>query len=339
MPQLRKDPVVSRWVIIATERARRPGNFVTYQNVDFGNKKDCPFCRNTDPEIYAIRPHGGGADSWLVKVAPSGTPLLSIDTKFKRHGFGVYDVIENYGAHEIVIETPEHIANMADLPQEQIQRVLQAYAARFKDLEKDANLQYIFAYKNYGLASGSRPIGHARSQIIASPVNPLRVKEKLAGAKKYYDYHERCLYCDLYRQEIERGERLIEETGHFVAITPFAPRFPFEVMILPKKHGCDFADGVSGLEGDLALIMKNVLLRFKIGLDDPAYNYIIHTSPLRQKRKEEKWQTIEEDYHWHIEIMPRLTKAAGFEKGSGFYICSIPPEDTADFLRKVDIHA
>ncbi|MEW5895457.1 MAG: DUF4931 domain-containing protein [Candidatus Omnitrophota bacterium] len=335
MPELRKDPVIGRWVIIATERARRPGNFGLYQENVFGDPKDCPFCNNHDSEIFSIK----GADGqWRVKVVPNGTPILSLDVKFKRRGFGVYDVITGYGANEVIIETPEHTPNMADLSVEQIKMVFQAYVARFRDLEKNPNLQYVFAYKNYGEAAGSRPIGHARSQIIASPVNPLRVKEKLSGAKQYFEYRDRCLYCDMIRQELEQKSRLIKETEHFVVLTPFAPRFTFELLILPKAHCCDFAQGVEGREEDLAAVLKDILMRFKIGLEDCPYNYVIQTAPLRNKRRgHPKWDTIEEDYHWHLEIIPRLTRPAGFEKGSGFYICAIPPEDTAEFLRRVKI--
>jgi UDPglucose--hexose-1-phosphate uridylyltransferase len=338
MPELRKDPVVGRWVIIATERARRPGNFIQHQTNIFDDPKQCPFCKNQDAEIFAVRNPGAAHDQWKVKVAPNGTPIVSSDVKFKRRGVGVYDVVTGYGANEVVIETPEHIANMADLSVDQIESVLHAYVARFKELEKDANLQYVFAYKNYGEASGSRPIGHARSQIIAVPVNPLRVKEKLVGAKQYYEYHDRCLYCDLIRQELEDRSRLITETDHFIVVAPFAPRFPFELMILPKKHCCDFADGISGAEKDLAALLKDVLMRFKFGLDDCAYNYVIQTAPIKKKQKGAvKWETIQEDYHWHLEIVPRLARPAGFEKGSGFYICAIPPEETAEFLRRVKI--
>jgi len=335
MPELRKDPVVGRWVIIATERARRPGNFLDQERTIFDQTSLCPFCDNKDFEIYKLK--GDKDGKWKVKVVLNGTTILSTNEKFKRRGDGIYDVINRYGAQEVVIETPKHIANMADLDIKQIKLVIQTYVARFKDLEKDTKLQYIMAYKNYGWAAGSRPIGHSRSQIIATSVNPLRVKEKLIGAKRHYEYRERCIYCDILRQELEYKKRLITQTEHFVAIAPFASRFPFEVLIIPRKHHCDFAEGVIGQEEDFARMLKDILLRFKIGLNDPAYNYVIHTAPFRQKNKGPKWKTIEEDYHWHVEIRSRLARDAGFEKGSGFYICAIPPEDTAEFLREVDL--
>lgn len=336
MPELRKDPVIGRWVIIATERARRPGVFLDSQKNTFADGP-CSFCNNQDKEVFSVRPYSGA--SWRVRVVESGTPLLSSKGKFHHKAHGIYDVVNDYGTHEVVIETPEHIANMADLSQEQIRMVFETYAVRYIELEKNDSFQYVIAYKNYGYAAGSRRIGHSRSQIIATSVIPFSAKEKLAGAKRYFVYHERCLYCDMIQQEMQAKIRIVAESEHFLAITPFAPRFVFETWILPKKHHCDFSKGVVGYENDLAGLMKVVLAKIKVGLDDPAYNYVIHSAPFRRVEKDPgtKWKTLAEDYHWHIEVLPRLTRVAGFEKGSGFYISSIPPENAAEFLREVKI--
>ena len=338
MPELRKDPVVGRWVIIASERARRPGNFVD-TSVHATDSKDCPFCHDNgaDPEVYALKdPHH--PDKPKVRVLKSGTPLFSETGSVRRRGQGLYDICDSFGTHEVVIETPEHIANMADLSVEQIKNVFETYAIRINHHKQNPDFQYALAYKNYGRAAGSRQIGHARSQIMATPVNPIRVKDKISGAKKYYDYHDRCLFCDLIGQEKRSSERVIVETAEFLAITPFASRFPFEIWVLPKRHSCDFAEGIAGYEGDLGKMMKELLLRVKIGLDDPAYNYVIQTAPFRMENAGGlKYRTIEQDYHWHMEVTPRLTQVAGFEKGTGFYICPIPPETTAKFLREIKI--
>lgn len=334
MPELRKDPVVGRWVIIATERARRPGIFFAQQNNAFDDSQPCQFCDNRDPEIYSAKSRDG---KWKVRVVQSGTPLLTMQEKFTRRAHGLYDVVNDYGVHEVVIETPEHTANMADLSQEQIRLVLETYAVRYNALEKNPNFQYVIAYKNYGWAAGSRRIGHSRSQIIATSVIPFSVKEKLAGVKRYFDYRERCLYCDMIEQEMDAKIRIIAESDNFLAITPFAPRFIFEIWILPKQHHCDFAKGVVGREEELAGVLKTVLLKLKMGLENPAYNYVIHSAPFRHGAVGSKWRTLPEDYHWHIEVMPRLTRVAGFEKGSGFYISSIPPESAAEFLREVRV--
>jgi len=337
MPELRKDPVVGRWIIIATERARRPGNLVDSSDNTFDDSIECHFCNNQEPALLTIN-NEQDPSKWQVKVVESGTPILRNEECCDRQGKGLYDIANGYGAHEVVIETPEHIANMADLDVGQIKLVLDAYVSRMNSLAQNQNLQYILAYKNYGWMSGGRKIGHSRSQILATPVNTLRVKEKLSGAKKYFEYKDRCIYCDLVREEIEQKKRLILESDNFIAVTPFASRFIFEINIFPKEHHCDFAKGVIGHEEELADFLKKVLLKIKIGLNDPAYNYIIQTAPLRRgKGGPDRWKTIQEDYHWHIEIMPRITRIAGFEKGTGFYISCIPPEASAEYLRGVEI--
>lgn len=340
MPELRKDPVIGRWVIIATERAKRPDDFAGL--AEGPPEGECPFCQghesNTPSEVYAIRhahtkPNSGG---WDVRVVSSIKPILKIEGELDRRPKGLFDIMNGVGAHEVVIETPEHIANIADLPEEQITKIIGAYVHRFIDLEKDERFKYLLLFKNYGWSAGGGRIGHSRSQLIATPVNPKRVKEELVGAKKYFDYHERCIFCDLIRQEIESKERIVWDQDGIVAIAPFASRFPFEVWILPKKHSCDFSAINQHHQYELAKVIKIVLSKLKKAVKDPAYNFILHTAPFRRK-KLGYWKTIEQDYHWHIEIIPRLTRVAGFEWGTGFYICPLTPESAAKFLRETGL--
>jgi UDPglucose--hexose-1-phosphate uridylyltransferase len=341
MPELRKDPIIGRWVIVATERARRPDQFMGKPKEEQDDVA-CPFCEgreaSTPSEIYALRPRNStrNGPGWDLRVVPSISPLLKVEGNLERRGNGIYDVMNGLGAHEIVVETNQHIANMADLSEEQIAKVLNCYSDRIVDLERDSRLKYVLVFKNYGQGSGSTRIKHARSQLIATPVNPKRVKEELAGSRLYYEYHERCVFCDLIQQELDQKERIILDCDGFVAVSPFAARFPFETWVLPKQHCCDYTYMNADSRRNLARLLKAVLLKLKIGLNDPDYNYIIHTAPFRRE-KVGYWKTIEYDYHWHIEIMPRLTKVAGFEWGTGFYICPVPPEDTAKFLREVKI--
>ncbi|MBU1998186.1 MAG: galactose-1-phosphate uridylyltransferase [Candidatus Omnitrophota bacterium] len=340
MPELRKDPVIGRWVIIATERARRPDQFAI-SSAQGPEEKPCPFCEGkesqTPPEIYSIRPNNTAANTpgWELRVVPNQTPFLRIEGELDRTGKGLYDMMNGVGAHEIVIEANQHIANICDLSPEQIARVIGCYIDRINDLERDQRFKYVLVFKNYGWTAGGGRVKHARTQIIATPVNPKRVKEELVGARHYYDYHERCIFCDLIKQELASKDRLILEIDGFIAIAPFASRFPFEVWILPKKHSCDFVRQDPAQRAELAKILKQVLQKLKVGLNDPPYNFIIHTAPFR-RQKLGYWKTIEEDYHWHIEITPRLTRVAGFEWGTGFYICPMPPENAAGFLREVD---
>lgn len=341
MPELRKDPVIGRWVIIATERARRPDQFGG-QVYESPTEKACPFCEGsesqTPPEIYSLRPRhtAPNTSGWDLRVVPSIAPFLRIEGDLERHGKGVYDIMNGIGAHELIIETNQHIGNMADLSEEQIVKVLNCYVDRINDLEKDKRFKYVLIFKNHGFSAGGGRVKHTKSQLIATPVNPKRVKEELLGARQYYDYHERCIFCDLIKQELASKDRLILDIDGFIAITPFAARFPFEVWILPKKHSCDFTHLDPAHRPDLARVIKIVLSKLKKGLNDPPYNYVLHTAPFR-RQKIGYWKSIDNDYHWHIEIMPRLTRMAGFEWGTGFYICPLPPEDAAKFLREVEV--
>ncbi|MDD4953566.1 MAG: galactose-1-phosphate uridylyltransferase [Candidatus Omnitrophica bacterium] len=341
MPELRKDPIIGRWVIIATERAKRPDQFSS--SAQGGPPENaCPFCEgsesHTPHEIYAVRKAGAAANTpgWDLRVVPSIAPFLGIEGDLGRSGKGLYDMMNGIGAHEIIIETNQHIANMADLSEEQIALVLACSNDRIVDLEKDKRFKYVLVFKNYGWVAGAGRVKHSRSQLIATPVNPKRVKEELAGARQYYEYHERCVFCDMIRQEMAFKERVILDIDGFVAVTPFAARFPFEVWILPKKHSCDFTSLEPSQRLDLGRIIKKVLAKLKKGLNDPPYNYILHTAPFRRE-KMGYWKSIDHDYHWHIEIMPRLTRMAGFEWGTGFYICPLPPEHAAKFLREVEV--
>lgn len=330
MPELRKDPVVGRWVIIATERARRPGSIVdTSASHPQDDSEECLFCNNQEAPLFTL----GDA-----KVVPYKNSFLSTEQKFLRRDHGMYDVINGYGVHEVVIETSRHEANMADFSVEKIRDVFQVYAHRLTGFQKDSTIQFALAYKNYGATAGSRKIGHARSHIIGTPVNPIHLIDKLLAAKDYYIAQRKCIYCDLINQEEESQKRMVMETDHFVAFAPFAGRFLFEVWILPKEHHCDYTEGIQGKEEDLAYMMKVLLNKFKIGLDDPSYNYMIQTAPFRRGLSvAKKWKTIKDDFHWHIELMPRLTQLAGFEKGTDFYISPVPPEKTADYLKRVKV--
>jgi len=340
MPELRKDPLIGRWVIIATDRAKRPVDFLApHEDVDAPG--DCPFCEgnesDTQKEILAIRGNGGGADGpgWQVRVVPSIKPLLRIEGELHRRGKGMYDLMDGIGAHEVIIESPQHIRNAADLPKEQLHASLKAAVTRMTDLEQDPRFRYVLWFKNYGSVAGAGRIHHTRSQLIATPVTPLRVKEELAGTRHYFEDKERCLVCDLLTQEREAKTRIVIESTHMIALCPFAARFPFELWILPKRHSCDFAKMSPEELADLADVTKQVLSRLKGVLDDPPYNCLLHTAPFRRQRgRVGHWKTIEDDYHWHIELIPRLTRVAGFEWGSGFYINPTPPEESAKYLRE-----
>jgi UDPglucose--hexose-1-phosphate uridylyltransferase len=328
VPELRKDPVVGRWVIISTERARRPSDFpIQPVHAQGGN---CVFCpRNeskTPPEILAVRSPDSQTNGpgWSLRVVPNKFPALRIEGELEPAGEGLYDRMNGVGAHEVVIETTEHAATLATLPADAVADVLLAYRERMVDLKKDPRFEYILVFKNHGAAAGAS-LEHPHSQLIATPIIPIMVSEELKGAAEYYGMKERCVWCDVVHQERRSRGRVIMEAHGFVALAPFAPRFPFETWILPTRHHSAFEEtGVEDLRG-LAEVLGEFLRRMDRVLQRPPYNFMLHTGPLRDGPLEH--------FHWHLEIIPKLTNVAGYEWGSGFFINPTPPEDAAAALR------
>jgi len=329
MPELRRDPIHGRWVIIATERSRRPSDFALEEQRSVGGF--CPLCEGnedrTPPEVLAFRDNGTPPNSpgWSLRVVPNKFPALRIEGDLNREGDGIYDKMNGIGAHEVVIETPHHSETLATLPLKGVENVLWAYRERMIDLRRDGRLRYIMVFKNYGSAAGAS-LEHPHSQIIALPIIPTRVREEIEGSKNYFLYKDRCVYCDILRQELRERKRVITENSGFVSIAPFASRFPFETWILPKIHHPTYEQMEGSFYGQAAEILSDTLRKLKQVLDDPPYNYILHTSSFPEQDQDY--------YHWHIEIMPKLTKVAGFEWGTGFYINPTPPEDAAEYLRE-----
>jgi UDPglucose--hexose-1-phosphate uridylyltransferase len=330
MPELRKDPISDRWVIISSDRARRPGDFVRESVPSTRSDRHCPFCsgqeEKTPPELLAHR--NGSASNrpgWSLRVIPSDFPVLRVEGELDREGEGLFDRMEGIGAHEIVVESPEHVLSMADLSDSAIEQVLWAFRERVRDLRNDPRLRYVMIFRNYGEAAGAH-LEHVHSQLIALPVVPKRVQEELEVASRYYASKERCIFCDLIRQEMKAGVRVVTETDQFLVVEPYAARFPFETWILPKKHQSHFTDAAAPQLNNLAWVLKTTLKKLEKALERPPYNLLVHTSPLQAASNPH--------YHWHIEIIPKLTRVAGFEWGTGFYINPTPPEESARFLRE-----
>ncbi|MEE8383176.1 MAG: galactose-1-phosphate uridylyltransferase [Thermodesulfobacteriota bacterium] len=329
MPELRKDPIVGRWVIISTERGKRPSSFHADKKVSAGGF--CPLCPGnedkTPPEVFAYRSSDSLPDTpgWSLRVVSNKFPALRIEGELDRRGEGIYDKMNGVGAHEVIIECPDHDKTLSSVSVSHFEKVLLTYRNRIKELCKDKRFRYISIFRNQGEAAGAS-LAHPHSQIIALPVVPKRLKEELNGAGEYFNYKERCIYCDIVRQEKEQSVRIINENHDFLAIAPFASRFPFEAWILPQRHNSSFEETPEGDYASLAEIFSDVLKRLNKVLGDPPYNFILHTSPVSER--------INDHYHWHFEIIPRLTRIAGFEWGSGFYINPTTPEDAAKFMRE-----
>ncbi|MFH0772100.1 MAG: galactose-1-phosphate uridylyltransferase [Candidatus Omnitrophota bacterium] len=332
MGELRRDPVTGRWVIIEIDKIRNISDYEVERHIKKAGV--CPFCpgneRMTPPEIYAHREGELKPDmpGWQTRVIPNKFPALRVEGNLDRMGIGMFDMMNGIGAHEVIIENPDHNKEISDLMDHEVEKIIWAYRNRSLDLRGDKRFRYILIFKNYGATAGAS-LQHPHSQLIALPIVPKRVVEELRFAERYYDYRERCIFCDMVNQEIDERERIITENKNFIAFTPFVSRFPFEVSIFPKLHSSDFSYIQKDEVVDFARILRETLLRMKLALKDTSYNLIIHTAPLDTKERE--------DYHWHMEIMPRLGKTAGFEWGTGFYLNQTPPEVAAWTLREVII--
>jgi UDPglucose--hexose-1-phosphate uridylyltransferase len=261
-----------------------------------------------------------------MRCIPNKYPALHIGGQLHRSvDDGLYAKMDGLGAHEVLVETDDHHRQMEDLDDDKIQEVFWAYRDRVMDLKKDVRMEYILIFKNRGAAAGAS-LAHAHSQLIATPMVPVRVKQELRGADEYFEKKGYCVFCDIVNLEKEKGQRVVDENQDFIAITPFASRFAFEVMILPKVHSSHYETIVKHEVLSLGQIVKSVLRRLNHVLDKPAFNFVIHNAPLKSNNLTH--------YHWHIELMPRLVQVAGFEWGTGFYINPMPPEQAAHHLRE-----
>jgi len=332
MPDLRKDPIVGRWVIVAKSRAKRPHDF----EFSFRRRRTgfCPFCPGhedkTPGEILAYRNPGSqpNREGWRVRVVPNKFPALEIEGDLNKRGEGIYDMMRGVGAHEVIIETPKHLWSISQLSEPEIQEVLWVYRDRLVDLKKDPRLVYGMIFKNVGPAAGAT-LEHTHSQLIVTPIVPINVWEEMTGSLEFYHYRGRCVYCDMIQQELATEKRIVLDTPGFVAFCPFASRFPFETWILPKVHSSHYENIQKNGIDELSGVLKQTIAKIEAALDQPAYNYIIHTAPFDTQELAH--------YHWHIEIMPSITRPAGFEWGTGFYINPVPPEEAAAFLREVEL--
>jgi UDPglucose--hexose-1-phosphate uridylyltransferase len=304
---------------------------------------NCPLCSGnegrTPPEIMACRPQGSAPNEpgWQVRVIPNKFPALHIEGELANRAEGLYDRMNGIGAHELIVETPDHGKSLADLSEAAITEVLKAYRSRMLDLRKDSRFRYIFIFKNHGVGTSSS-ITHSHSQLMAVPLVPPLIFNELKYCRRHFQEKERCLICDLIHQEQQHKARIVRDDGNFLVYTPFAARFPFELMIAPLAHHHDFTQQSDQQLRLLARTLRDILQRLRTALRDPAYSMILHSSPPPHPRmgRPDYWESLPVDYHWHIELAPKLTRLTGFEWGSGFHINPTPPEEAAEFLRSAE---
>ncbi len=330
MPQLRRDPIVGRWIVIDSDHPKAPKDFPKEDQAP-SHAAVCPFCpgreSRTPPELDAVRPQGSLANTrdWQVRTIPNKFPALIHEERMEKEGMGMFDVISGYGAHEVVIETSDHNRQMADLTIQELVLILNQYQRRYKDLASDVRLKYIVIFKNFGTSAGAT-IEHSHSQIIALPMVPKTVLEEIEGAEHYHLNHGSCVFCAMLAQEYQDKDRLISENNSFVSFCPFVPRYAFETWLMPKTHQAHFADLDGVGMNDLACQLLDTLNRIKKCLSNPSYNFYLHTSPINYGRPN--------CYHWHIEIIPKLTRSIGFEWGTGLHIVPTFPHEAARYLRE-----
>ncbi|MGD8441525.1 MAG: galactose-1-phosphate uridylyltransferase [Holophagae bacterium] len=342
MSELRYCPIRNRWSIIAPERKLRPLEFLVPEQEKAVAPEVDPFAIGnedlTPPEILSLplpgRDRSGG---WQVRVFANKFPALRVEGQVVRGGMGLNDSVSGVGAHEVIVECPESHREMADFSVTELTLVLTAWRARIVDLRRDTRLRYVLIFKNYGAEAGASVV-HAHSQLIATPIIPSVVSQELKSAREHFCRKERCLFCDLVHQELELGERVGVETESFVALEPYAAALPFETWILPKLHGHDFALTDDDELRGLAVILRDLLRRMRVLLENPPFNLVLHTAPSPHPRPghPDDWSTIEHDYHWHLELVPRISRRAGFEWGSGYTINPTPPEEAARHIQDAD---
>jgi UDPglucose--hexose-1-phosphate uridylyltransferase len=329
MSELRKDPITGRWVIILTERRKRPTDF-QLESVHIAPDDCCPFCDGhehmTSRELLAHRRPGSPSNGpgWDLRVVPNQFPVLHVEGTLDRQAEGLFDKMNGIGAHEVIIETPRHDQTLATMSEAAVEQVFDACRARVADLKQDRRFRYIIIFKNHGAAAGAS-LDHSHTQLIALPIVPREVRDEVDGARAHFTAKERCVFCDIVRQETNDERRLIAENADMIALAPFAPRFPFETWILPKRHQALFEDSPRHEYASLARMLGDILRRMNKALRMPPYNLLIHSAPLAE--------AAGEYYHWHVEIIPKLTKVAGFEWATGFYVNPTAPEEAAQVLK------
>jgi UDPglucose--hexose-1-phosphate uridylyltransferase len=330
-PELRKNIITREWVIISPGRRGRPSDFSqpspTPVSISADPAGNCPFCpgheSNTPNPLLEIP--DDKQSSWKVRVVPNKFAALRCDQELSRVEVGAYDILGGHGTHEVIIESPEHHLDLWQMDLPQIEAVLLAYRDRIIELQRDPRLKYALIFRNHGERAGTSLL-HPHSQLIASPVVPLKILLELEGVARFQEYEEMCPYCEIIRQESGNQMRTVIETDEFISFTSFAGRYPFETWILPKHHLSNYAHAHRHDLKAFAGILRETLERLCTAIPNLSYNYALHTSPLGEQDPL--------SFHWHLEIFPRITTLGGFELGSELYINSVVPEEAARILRE-----
>jgi len=329
MSELRLNLITGEWVIIATERAKRPEEFrqAAAKRVLPPFSESCPFCPGHEDRTPAETLRIPDDGSWLVRAVPNKFSALSPEGDPTRHDAGLKTRLGGIGYHEVIIESPAHDASTALLPVAQVERVMAACRDRLRAFYREAAVEHVIIFKNHGEAAGTS-LEHPHCQIVGTPVLPGQLRRRIEEAMRFWGDYASCLYCRTLADELAEGVRVVTENASFVAFVPYAALSPFHLWITPRRHAAHFGAVADSELADLAAILRDVLRRLHFGLGDPDFNWVIRS--LSPEEGAVKY------FHWYLSLVPRVSRAAGFELGTGMFINTALPEASAAFLRAVD---
>ncbi len=327
MPEIRHNIVTREWVIIATERAKRPEEFAQ-RNPRRASAAPyvatCPFCPGNEalapPETFRIPANG----SWQVRVVPNKFSALSAAGELSRRTNGLKRTVSGVGIHEVIVETPGHDKTLALLSAAEVEKVLETYQRRYEAVTADPRVAHVTLFKNHGERAGSS-LEHPHSQLIGTPIIPPQMRERMEHALRFYDENGACLFCSVMADELSDEVRIVARTAHFVAFLPFAALTPFHMWIFPLRHAATFMEATAAELADLAGLLRSVLRKVYFTLQNPDFNLSVRSAPREASGLRY--------YHWYVSVIPRVTRVAGFEIGSGMFINVSLPEKSAEFLR------
>ena len=350
--EIRINPIVpTESVLVSTARGMRPRK--AEEKVDRDTRsyvETCPFCKGneekTPPEIMAYP----DSENWEIRIVPNLFPVLGDDKQQTGISFGLQQVIDGYGRHEVIIDNASHGIAIHEMEAEHLRNLFSTYRQRMQELyESDPRLKYVLVFKNFGPAAGAS-IPHTHSQIIATPVVPQNVEDEVVNSRQYHAKYNQCVFCSLIdealtyeatiydresgeiRRKIDVGQYVVERGRHFVAIKPFASRYEWEVHILPLQHRSDFVEISNAERRDMAGVLKRAMARLDAVIGGAQYNFFLHSVPHNNE-----FSRCQDSYHWHLEICPRTSIPTGFELGSGLFVSTISPEQAAARLRAVEL--
>jgi UDPglucose--hexose-1-phosphate uridylyltransferase len=329
--ELRHNIINREWVVIATERAKRPHDFIKPKKdalpiPEF--KKDCPFCPGNEGDLSDETFRIGSKERWSTRSIYNKFPALSPKEKLVRHNDGIYHSISGYGIAEVIIESPKHNLNIALMSDEEVENIIKAYRSRYLSLQDKEGIEAVIIFRNHGPGAGTS-LEHPHSQLIATPIVPPQIRNRVESAAAFFDMTGSCIFCGTLEQELAAKKRIVSESDTFVSFVPYAGAAPFITWIFPRRHASSFGDISDAEVKGLASMLKLTVSKLYYGLNNPDFNCTIRSIPVKEDGKAY--------FHWYLTIVPRITMPAGFEVGSGIFINSSLPEESAEFLRQVKI--